>query len=91
MIQDSSPHDQIRSRKWREELQAETPVPPDERLPPSGNQPSWPIWKTINRLRAGVAKIRVNMVKWGYQEGPDICECGERQSENVPLHRQMHD
>jgi len=55
-------------------------VTPDERLPPGGNKP-WPIWKTKNRLRAGVAKTRVNIVKWGYQEGPDTCECGERQSD----------
>lgn len=77
VIQDSL--DQIRLRKWREELGAETPVPPDERLL-GGNQP-WPIWKTINRLRAGVFKTRDNMIKWGYHEGPDTCECGKRQSD----------
>jgi hypothetical protein len=35
----------------------------------------------MNRLRAEIAKTIVNMVKWGYQEGLDICECGERQSD----------
>jgi len=68
--------DYVNEQKQR----AETPVPPDERLPPGENL-QWPIWKTINRLKAGVAKTRVNMVKWGYQEGLDTCECGESQSD----------
>jgi len=28
-----------------------------------------PLWKTINRLKAEIAKTRVNMMKWGYKEG----------------------
>lgn len=50
---------------------------------PAGGNIQWLIWKTINRLRARVAKIRVNMVKWGYQmgKGPDTCECGVSQSD----------
>jgi len=69
-----------RRLKSRRSLINKTNVPPDERLFLGGNQP-WPIWKTINRLRATVFKTRVNMVKWGYHEGPDTCEFGKRQSD----------
>jgi len=74
--------EQYRIQKWREELQCEKPVPPAEHLPCGGNQP-WIIWKTLNRLRTGVAKTKVNMRKWGYQKESDIlCECGEDQSDD---------
>jgi len=43
------------------------PVPPEERLQPGGNLP-WPLWEMINRLRARLAKTRVNMVKWRYHK-----------------------
>jgi len=80
-IQD--PPDQHRILKWREELQCEKPVPLAEHLPCGGNQ-TWTIrWKTLNRLRTGVAKIKANMMKWGYQKELDIlCECGEDQSDD---------
>jgi len=67
--------DQVRLRKWRE-LRDESLVPLDERLPPGKNLP-WPLWKNINRLRAGEAKTRVKMVKWRYKEEPDTFECNE--------------
>jgi len=51
-----------RIRKWREELQSKTLVPPAENLP-SGENQSWTLWKTLNSLRAGVAKTKANMVK----------------------------
>jgi len=68
-IQD--PPEQHRILKWREELQCEKPVPFAEHLPCGGNQP-WIIWKTLNRLRTGVAKTKANMMKWGYQKELDI-------------------
>jgi len=74
--------EQHRIRKWREELQSEKPVLPAENLPCRGNQ-AWIIWKTLNRLRTGVAKTKANMMKWRYQKKPDIlCECGEDQSDD---------
>ncbi|KAL4098793.1 hypothetical protein QTP88_023329 [Uroleucon formosanum] len=74
--------EQYRIQKWREEFQCEKPVPPAEHLPCGGNQP-WIIWKTLNRLRTGVAKTKANMRKWGYQKESDIlCECGEDQSDD---------
>jgi len=43
----------------------------------------WIIWKTLNKLRIGVAKTKANMMKWGYQKEPDtLCECGEDQSDD---------
>ncbi|CAI6363865.1 unnamed protein product [Macrosiphum euphorbiae] len=76
-IQDSP--EQHRILKWREELQCEKPA---ENLPCGGNQP-WIIWKTLNRLRTGVAKTKVNMMKWEYQREPHILwECGEDQSDD---------
>jgi len=48
-------------------------------LPPGGNLP-WIICKKLNRLRAGVVKTKVNMMKCGYQEGLGMCECGEVKS-----------
>lgn len=59
MTQD--PSEQLRLRKWKEELQAVIPVPPSEDLPFGENQP-WIIWKTLNRLRTGVARTKVNTV-----------------------------
>lgn len=77
-IWESSPEQQ-RILKWREELQREKPVPFAKHLSCGGNQP-WTIWKTLNRLRTGVAKTKASMVKWGYQKELDIlCECGEDQ------------
>jgi len=50
------------TKMGREELQFEKPVPPAEYLLCRGNQP-WVIWKTLNRLRTGVAKTKANMMK----------------------------
>ena len=54
-------------------------IPAAEALP-SGAQREWPEWKCLNRLRTGVGRCKVNMVKWGYYAPPDVCACGDRQT-----------
>jgi hypothetical protein len=37
-------------------------------------------WKSLNRIRTGVAPVTANMVKWGKTNSDDLyCGCGEVQ------------
>lgn len=54
-----------------------------EELPPGNEQP-YTVWRTLNRLRAGVARCKTNLKKWGLlPEGEnDLCECGAVQNQD---------
>ncbi|KAI5752173.1 hypothetical protein M8J77_014550 [Diaphorina citri] len=45
-----------------------------------GHQLQYPVWKTLNRLRTGVTRCKVNLRKWGYAD-EDGCDCGSIQTE----------
>ena len=68
-----------RLRMWQSRDHNTMGMTPAEHLPP-GFSETWPVWKSLNRLRTGVGRCRSNMVKWGYQEGPDSCGCGQTQT-----------
>lgn len=51
-----------------------------EKLPP-GYRNEWNTWKTLNRLRVGVARTKKNLRKWGYDTGTVDCDCGSEQTE----------
>lgn len=52
----------------------------DETLPPGYDQ-GWLIWKSLNRLRSGVGRSKINLAKWGYIKEDSIqCDCGEDQT-----------
>ena len=40
----------------------------------------WTTWKALNRLRTQVGRSRVNMLKWGFSNEPETCDCGIRQT-----------
>ena len=44
-------------------LSVDMGIQPSESLPPGGDA-SWPIWKTLNRLRSGVGRTKANLIKW---------------------------
>ena len=48
-----------------------------ETLPP-GSHCSYGVWRAMNRLRSGVGRCGVDMVRWGFG-GCDRCECGDLQ------------
>jgi hypothetical protein len=50
-----------------------------EALPP-GHQLPYRDWKTLNRIRTGTARTRVNLAKWGIDHNPR-CDCGEIQDD----------
>lgn len=37
-------------------------------------------WRSLNRLRRGVARCRSNLLKWGYSNDEEQCDCGQTQS-----------
>lgn len=47
----------------------------------AGNHLTYPVWKTLNRLRTGVTRCKANQKKWGYIDD-DSCECGAVQGED---------
>ncbi|KAJ8888794.1 hypothetical protein PR048_008286 [Dryococelus australis] len=47
--------------------------------PAAGYHMSYATWKALNRLRTGVSRCKVNLGKWGYITGDELCEYGERQ------------
>lgn len=49
-----------------------------EKISKGENLP-YPTWKTINRLRTGVGRCKLNMLKWKLSED-DKCECGSIQT-----------
>lgn len=42
-----------------------------------GYTEKWAIRKTLNRLETGGFRIKVNLKKYRYIDGPVDCECGE--------------
>ena len=40
-------------------------IQPSDSFPPGSNAP-WPTWKTLNRLKSGVGRIKENLIKWEY-------------------------
>ncbi|VVC44513.1 Hypothetical protein CINCED_3A017578 [Cinara cedri] len=38
------------------------------------------VWRTLNLLRTGVARTKIDLEKWRYIDGPVDCECGNRRS-----------
>ena len=50
----------------------------DERLPAGAENP-WTTWKAL-RLRTQVGRSSVNMLKWGFSNEPETCDCGIRQT-----------
>ena len=51
----------------------------DEHLPAGAENP-WTTWKALNRLRSQVGRSRVNMLKWGFSNEQETCDCGIRQT-----------
>ena len=51
----------------------------DEHLPAGADYP-WTTWKALNRLRTQVGRSRVNMLKWGFSNEQETCDCGIRQT-----------
>ena len=52
----------------------------DERHIPPGAENPWTTWKALNRLRMQVGRSRVNMLKWGFSNEPETCDCGITQT-----------
>lgn len=68
-----------RMQKWQDELQPEELIQHTQQLLLGGHFP-WSVWKTLSRLKAGVARTKTNMVKWGFNGEDDTCDCGEQQT-----------
>ena len=47
--------------------------------PPPGAHLPYTTWKSLNRLRSGVSRCRLNLKKWGYEENSE-CDCGKEQT-----------
>ena len=63
---------------WRETLEP-LEVSADEHLP-DGTENPWTTWKALNRLRTQVGRSRVNMIKWGFSNEQETCDCGIKQT-----------
>ena len=74
-----------RCRLWEERRSSnlhhdKLPLPTKEQLPP-GHKQDWKTWKSLNRLRTGMGRCKVNMKKWGYTDDDNInCDCGTSQT-----------
>ena len=75
-----------RMELWRERLEplaldasVHLNIGPDEHLPAGAENP-WTTWKALNRLRSQVGRSRVNMLKWGFSNEQETCDCGIRQT-----------
>ena len=51
----------------------------DEHLPAGAENP-WTTWKALNQLRRQVGRLIVNMLKWGFSNEAETCDCGIRQT-----------
>ena len=65
---------------WRERLEpldacVHLNISADEHLPAGAENP-WTTWKAFNRLRTQVGRSRVNMLKWGFSNETETCDCG---------------
>ena len=73
-----------RMELWRERLEpldasVHLNTSPDDHLPAGADNP-WTTWKALNRLRTQVGRSRVNMLKWGFSNEQETCDCGIRQT-----------
>ncbi|CAI6375553.1 unnamed protein product [Macrosiphum euphorbiae] len=69
-----------RTTRWRNEISSTSSWVPNESLP-SGHNETWPVWRTLNRLRAGIGRTKDNLIKWGLLDSTDtLCICGELQT-----------
>ena len=59
--------------------QCDINISPDEHLP-AGEENPWTTWKALNRLRTQVDRSRVNMLKCGFSNEQETCDCGIRQT-----------
>ncbi|KAF0733227.1 Reverse transcriptase domain-containing protein, partial [Aphis craccivora] len=66
-----------RLEKWKEE--SANPDLIKETLP-LGHQLPYRDWKTLNRIRTGTDRTRLNLVKWGIEEN-SRCDCGRIQDD----------
>ena len=76
-----SPHNK-RLAMWTSHLENaphKSSLCPNESLPP-GYKEEWPFWSCLNRLRSETGRCKVSMNKWGFEDGPTACECGEEQT-----------
>ena len=79
-----SPH-VARCRLWEERCSSnhhhdKLPLPTKEQLPLGYNQ-DWRMCKSLNRLRTGMGRSKVNMRKWGYTEDENVnTDCGTPQT-----------
>ena len=67
---------------WRERLEpldasVDPNISADEHLPAGAENP-WTTWKALNRLYTQVGRSRVNMLKWGFSNEQETCDCGIR-------------
>ena len=67
---------------WRERLEpldvrVHLNIGADEHLPAGADNP-WTTWRALNRLRTLVGRSRVNVLKWGFSNEQETCECGSR-------------
>ncbi|CAI6370464.1 unnamed protein product [Macrosiphum euphorbiae] len=69
-----------RTTRWRNEISSTSSWVPNESLP-FGHNETWPVWRTLNRLRAGIGRKKDNLIKWGLLDSTDtLCICGEVQT-----------
>ena len=49
---------------------------------PAGSDQAWLCWRSLNRLRTGVGRVKSTMRRWGYIDDTQSlnCNCGELQS-----------
>ena len=70
---------------WRERLEPHDAsvhlnIYADEHLPAGAENP-WTSWMALNRLRTHVGRSRrVNILKWGFSNEAETCDCGIRQT-----------
>ena len=75
----------VRCRLWEERRSInhhhdKLSLPTKEQLPP-GHKQDRLTWKSLNRLRTGMGRCKVNMRKWGYTENDNVnCDCGTPQT-----------
>ena len=72
---------QHREDLWRLELGDRVWMTPSEGTS-AAHSLGFPIWKTLNRLRVGVSRCKLNQQRWGFLETDDVsCDCGEVQDD----------
>ena len=67
------------NRSFTMDARVHLDISADEHLPAGAKNP-WTTWKALNRLRTQVGRSRVNMLKWGFSNEPETCDCGIRQT-----------